>query len=176
MLKPFIKLIQALSSNNEPGLIAHAFSLGMLLGFMPKDNLFWYILFVLIFFMRIQRTAFSLSIVLGALLTTFLDPVFDDIGFWILTQESLVSGFQWLLNVPGFAFTKFNNTIVMGSFAFGVSVYIPLYVLARLFTMFWRKVLGRTLANLKIVKAIEKIPLIKKIASIAGSASGVAGK
>lgn len=176
MLKPLVKLIQSLSSNNEPGLIAHAFSLGMLLGFMPKDNLFWYVLFVLIFFMRIQRTAFSLSIVLGALLTGLLDPVFDDVGFLILTQESLKPAFASLLNIPFVAFTKFNNTIVMGSFVCGLAAYIPLYIIARLFIVLWRNVIGRSIAQLKVVKAIGKLPLVKKIAAAVGNSSGISGK
>lgn len=176
MLKPLVKLIQALSSNNEPGLIAHAFSLGMLLGFMPKDNLFWYILFVLIFFMRIQRTFFSLSIILGASLTVFLDPIFDDVGFFILTQESFASTFTYLLSIPFVAFTEFNNTIVMGSFICGIVAYIPFYFIARLLILFWRKVIGRSVAQLKIVKTIGKIPLVKKIASVVGKASDISGK
>ncbi|HAK68458.1 MAG TPA: TIGR03546 family protein, partial [Treponema sp.] len=49
MLKAFVKLIKALSSNTAPGEIAHAFAWGVILGFMPKDNALWYILFIFIF-------------------------------------------------------------------------------------------------------------------------------
>ena len=139
MLKAIAKLLGAISSNTRPGAIAHAVSCGVLLGFMPKDNLLWYILFIFILFMNIQRGAYALSILLGAALTVFLDPLFDSVGYSILTVESVKPYYASLLDIPFVAFTKFNNTVVMGSFVCGVAAYIPLYVLARLFVWAWRK-------------------------------------
>jgi len=44
-----------------------------------------------------------------------LDPAFDAIGFWVLNLPSLQSLFTSLFNMPIVPFTRFNNTIVMGS-------------------------------------------------------------
>ena len=49
MLKFIVKLLKALNSNSHPGEIAHAVCLGMLLGFLPKDNIFWFIIQFLFF-------------------------------------------------------------------------------------------------------------------------------
>ena len=43
MLKVIVKFLKALNSNSHPGEIAHAVCLGMLLGFLPKNNIFWFI-------------------------------------------------------------------------------------------------------------------------------------
>lgn len=168
MLKAIAKLLGAISSNTRPGAIAHAVSCGVLLGFMPKDNLLWYILFIFILFMNIQRGAYALSILLGASLTVFLDPLFDSVGYSILTVESVKPYYASLLDIPFVAFTKFNNTVVMGSFVCGVAAYIPLYVLARLFVWAWRKYLAEKVRKLKIAAVLKNIPLVEKIAGMIG--------
>ena len=168
MLKAIAKLLGAISSNTRPGAIAHAVSCGVLLGFMPKDNLLWYILFIFILFMNIQRGAYALSILLGAAFTVFLDPLFDSVGYSILTVESMKPYYASLLDIPLVAFTKFNNTVVMGSFVCGVAAYIPLYVLARLFVWAWRKYLAEKVRKLKIAAVLKNIPLVEKIAGMMG--------
>ena len=168
MLKAIAKLLGAISSNTRPGAIAHAVSCGVLLGFMPKDNLLWYILFIFILFMNIQRGAYALSILLGAAVTVFLDPLFDSVGYSILTVESVKPYYASLLDIPFVAFTKFNNTVVMGSFVCGVAAYIPLYVLARLFVWAWRKYLAEKVRKLKIAAVLKNIPLVEKIAGMMG--------
>ena len=168
MLKAIAKLLGAISSNTRPGAIAHAVSCGVLLGFMPKDNLLWYILFIFILFMNIQRGAYALSILLGAAFTVFLDPLFDSVGYSILTVESIKPYYASLLDIPFVAFTKFNNTVVMGSFVCGVAAYIPLYVLARLFVWAWRKYLAEKVRKLKIAAVLKNIPLVEKIAGMMG--------
>ena len=65
-------------------------------------------------------------------------------------------------------FTKFNNTVVMGSFLCGRVLYIPLYAFARLLVFVWRKYAADFIRNSKIFKVINKLPLISKIASMAG--------
>lgn len=168
MLKAISKLLGAISSNTRPGAIAHAVSCGVLLGFMPKDNLLWYILFVFILFMNIQRGAYALSILLGAALTVFMDPLFDSVGYSILTVESLKPYYASLLDIPFVAFTKFNNTVVMGSFVCGIAAYIPLYVLARLFVWAWRKYLAEKVRKLKVAAVLKNIPLVEKIVGMMG--------
>ena len=82
-------------------------------------------------------------------------------------QESLEPFFVRLLNIPFVAFTKINNTIVMGSLACGIVAYIPLYVIARVFIHFWRKYAAEKVRELKIVKLLKHIPLIEKNAEFA---------
>lgn len=167
MIKPVARLIQALSSNSDPGAIAHAFACGILLGFMPKNNLLWYVLFVFILFLRIQRATYSISVIIGALFAPLLDPIFDAVGVWILTRESLVPFFAGLLDIPFVSFTRFNNSIVMGSLCCSLIVYFPLYALSRLWTHLWRTYIASRVRKLKVVQIMEKIPLVEKIRDIA---------
>src|SRR5574344_688791 len=167
MIKPVVNLVKALSTNTKPGEIAHAFACGILLGFMPKNNLLWSILFVFILFMRIQRSALTLSLILGVLIAPALDNCFNAVGWWVLTQEGAIPTYRRLLDIPFVAFTKFNNTVVMGSLVCGLIAYIPLYWLCRGFTRLWRKYVAGFMGRTKVIKAIKKLPLIEKIADIA---------
>ncbi|HZK20154.1 MAG TPA: TIGR03546 family protein, partial [Treponemataceae bacterium] len=128
LIKYIIKLFKSLNSNGHPGEIAHACALGMLLGIMPKNNALWWIIFIFTLFMRINKGSYFIFIIIASLLTPFLDSFFDSFGYLILTLPQLYGLFSNLLDIPFVGFLKFNNTIVMGSFACGVLVYIPMYI------------------------------------------------
>ncbi len=168
MLGKIVKLFKAFNANVNPGEIAHAFSCGLLLGFLPKSNLLWYLIFVFFLFVRINKPMYLLMTLLGSALAVGLDPLFDIIGYQILTIGSLQNFYASLLEIPFVAFTKFNNTIVMGSLAFGIVLYVPFYFLGRLIVFAWRKWLTPVLNNSRVFKAIYKLPLIEKIVSLAG--------
>ena len=46
MLKWISGFFRELNANSNPAEIAHALALGVLLGFMPKTNALWYMIFV----------------------------------------------------------------------------------------------------------------------------------
>ena len=167
MLKFIVKLLKALNSNSHPGEIAHAVCLGMLLGFLPKNNIFWFIITVFVLFMRINKGALALSTLGFSLLAPLFDPIFDQVGYWFLTQPKLEPAFAWLLDIPFVGFTKFNNTIASGSLLCGLVLYIPLYVIARLLIWLMRNKIVPVLRKTKFVVVLSKIPLVKKVAALA---------
>lgn len=163
MLKRFLKFFKTLNSNSHPGEIAHAVCLGMLMGFLPKDNVTWYILTVFFLFVRINKGAFFIYTLIFSFLAQFLDPLFDKIGYFILTIDKLEPIYATLLEIPFISFTKFNNTIVMGSLLSGIVLYIPVYFISRLFLKLWRNKFAPAIRKSKIISYISKIKLIKKI-------------
>lgn len=163
MLKKFLKFFKALNSNSHPGEIAHAVSIGLIMGFLPKDNVTWYILTVFFLFIRINKGAFVIFTLLFSLLAQYLDPLFDKIGYAILTYDKFEPFFAKLLDIPFVSFTKFNNTIVMGSLISGIILYIPAYFLTRGFMRLWRTVLSPLVRKSKIILFLSKIKFVKKI-------------
>ncbi len=166
MLKKLINLVKALNSNANPNQIAFAATCGFLLGFMPKNNALWYVLFLLFCFIRINKNTFFLITVLCSLITPFLDPAFHTIGIRVLEFGPLIPAYRILMTVPFMPLTKFNNTIVMGSFLTGVIVYIPVFFLFRVLVVTYRKHLRDKIIQSKLMKAFYKSSLIKKIADI----------
>ncbi len=168
MLKKLIKLLQAFNGNVNPAEIAHAFACGAILGLMPKNNLLWYLVMVFILFIRINKPAYLVMILIGSAVSPAFDGLFDRIGYAFLTIPSLAPVFGTLLDIPFVAFTKFNNTVVMGSFLCGLALYIPLYFAGRALVAVWRKHAADFIRNSKIAKVINKLPLLSKIVSMAG--------
>lgn len=163
MLKYIIKLLKALNSNRHPGEIAHAVCCGLMLGFMPKTNLTWYIITFLFLFLRINKGTLTLLTLAFSFLAPVLDPLFDKVGYLIITWEPVASFLTTALEYPGVNFLKWNNTIVMGSFACSLALYIPVYWLARLFIFLWRKYLVPALRKTKAVQLLSKAKLVVKI-------------
>ena len=127
MIGYIVKLFRALNSNSKPSEIANALCLGLILGFMLKNNLLWYVLFVLFLFVRINKGAYVIAMALGALTSPLLDPIFNRVGYAVLTFAPLEPIFSRLLDVPFVGFTRFNNTIVCGSLVCGIICYCLLY-------------------------------------------------
>lgn len=166
MVRYIVKFLKAINTNVNPGEIAHGAACGVLLGLMPKNNLFWYIIFFILLFIRINKAVYLIIIPVASFFTPFLDPTFDSIGFSVLTNEKLYDIYNYLLNIPFVAFTKFNNTIVMGSFISGLVLYLPAYLIARLIVYLWRKRGANALRKSKLMIAVNKIPLVSKISEL----------
>lgn len=165
MLAYLINFLKALNSNCKPSQIANSFCIGLILGFMPKDNLLWYMLLVFFAFVRINKCGYFIMILVGSLVAYLLDPVFDTIGYAVLTFGPLENFYAWALDVPFVGFTKFNNTIVAGSLAFGLMAYVPFFVLMMIAVKNWRTHIAPAFNDSKVLKTLYNIPVIGKIAS-----------
>lgn len=163
MLNYIVNFIKSLNSNSKPSQIANSFCIGMILGFMPKNNVLWYLLFIFFAFVRINKAGYYIMLAIVSLFAFLLDPLFDMIGYWLLNLEFLRPVFAFLLDVPFVGFTKFNNTIVMGSFLFSLLIYIPFYVLFFFGVKLWRKKIAPKFNDSKILKALYKIPVVGKL-------------
>ena len=161
MISYIVKLLKALNTNSHPGEIAHAVSIGVLLGFMPTDNA---LLFVFLLFVRVHKGALLLTTLAASLLAGLFDALFDAIGYAVLTFSPLEPVYAALLDIPFVAFTKFNNTIVAGSLIFSLILYIPVYILIRVLTKSWRTYLAPALIRSKFMQAFYQTPFIAKIA------------
>ncbi len=163
MLKKLIKLLKFLNSNSKASQIANSFCIGMILGLLPKNNLLWYVVLVFFMFVRIHKACYGIMILLGALIAPSLDPFFDKIGYMILTYGPLENTFADLLEIPFVGFTRFNNTIVMGSLVCGLLAYIPVFFLVEGLIMLWRRYVSPVFLKSKVMTAFYKVPLVQKI-------------
>ena len=150
MIGYIVKLFRALNSNSKPSEIANALCLGLILGFMLKNNLLWYVLFVLFLFVRINKGTYVIAMALGALTSPLLDPIFNRVGYAVLMFAPLEPIFSRLLDVPFVGFTRFNNTIVCGSLVCGIICYVPLFFLAIVSIKRWRTVAAGAIKKSKI--------------------------
>ena len=165
MLNYIVKITRALNANSKPEQIANAFCIGLMLGFMPKNNLLWYLLFVFFLFVRFNKSGYFIMLIIGSLIAPLCDGIFDTVGYAALTFKPLENFYSTLLDIPFVGFTRFNNSIVCGSLICGLIIYIPLFILTLFGIKAWRKYIAPRFNNSKIFKLFYQIPLVGKIAS-----------
>lgn len=163
MLDYIVKLLKAFNANVKPSQIASSFCIGLLLGFMPKSNLLWYILMVFFAFVRINKPGYFIMMIVGSIFASYLDPLFDYVGYAVLTFEPLQDFYANLLDIPFVGFTKFNNTIVCGSLVCGLIAYVPLFFIMIGIVKLWRKFIAPKFNDSKILKTLYKIPLLQSL-------------
>ncbi len=115
LLKQLFELVKLLHSENETTPVAWGISLGFVLGMTPAFSLQSVLVFFLLFIFRIQIGAAFLAAFFFKFLAFFLDPVFHSVGAAVLTLDSLEPLFTTLYNMPVVPWTRFYNSIVMGS-------------------------------------------------------------
>lgn len=115
LLKQIFQLIKLLHSESETSPMAWGISLGFVLGMTPAFSLQSVLVFFLLFIFRIQIGAAFLAAFFFKFIAFFLDPVFHSVGAAVLTMDSLEPLFTALYNMPIVPWTRFYNSIVMGS-------------------------------------------------------------
>lgn len=167
------KLIKALRSGDSPGQIAAGFCVGVIIGIMPGLTLQGIILFLLLIFVNINFAAGILGMILANLLAYLLDGLFHDIGFFILTGVPFLKGvWEFLYNLPIAPMSRFNNTVVLGSFVTGLVLFTPLYWAVVKFVMLYRTKLEDRIKRMKIVKIISGSKIVRfyqKIRDLGGN-------
>ena len=175
MITMVAKLLAALNANARPGEIAAAAAFGLMLALIPGGNLLWVGLFVLIFFLKIHLATALLVMALARLGVPFADPLIGWVGLKILTIEGLHSIFTGMANAPVLPYTNFNNSLVLGGLLTGIAAWIPVFLLFSFLVRLYRNLLWPKLANSRLVKAFQRLPLVKKIGKAVGKVSRIPG-
>ncbi len=115
LLKQLFGLIKLLNSDKGTNQLAAGVVCGLILGLTPSLSLQSLLVFIALFFFRIQMGAAFASAVFFAIPAYLFDPVFHRVGTWVLERPEFRPLFTQLYNLPIVPFTRFNNTIVMGS-------------------------------------------------------------
>ena len=152
-LKLLKQIIVIFQTDISPNQVAWGFALGAILGLVP--NMFMkLVLFIVIMMFRVNVSAAFLAWAVYEILSFALDPLFDIIGYQVLTIGSLNAFYTWLYNLPVVPFTKFNNTVVMGSLVVGIILIIPNMIIAKKLLVYYRTHLRDKVSKWKIVKIL----------------------
>jgi len=156
------KFIKAFRSGESPGQIAAGFSIGFLIGMMPFMTLQGIVLFILLILLNVNMAAGTLAIFLASLFAFMLDPIFHDIGYFILTGIPGLQGlWETLYNSPFGPLTRFNNTVVMGSFLVGLIFVLPVFFGMKKLVVVYRDKLEARMNQWKIVQAFKGSKLVQ---------------
>ncbi len=161
-LKFISKFIKVLRAGESPGLISAGFTMGFVVGLTPFWTLQNILILVIAILTKVNLSAAFFSIFLFSFVAYLFDPLFHNLGYFMLAQLEVLNGL-WtaLYNMPVAPFTRFYNTIVAGSLLTALILAFPVYVLGKKGIVSYRKKLGPKVENSKFIKAIKGSGLYK---------------
>jgi uncharacterized protein (TIGR03546 family) len=154
-LKIISKIIRILNAEATPKQIAGGVMLGMIIGVTPTFSLHNIVVVFLILVIKVNLTAAILSMFAFDLIAYGLDPFSDWIGYGILTSTALRPVWIEAYNAAIIPFTRFNNTIVMGSFVISLILLYPIFRLTKYGVERYRSDLASTFQRWRIVRAVK---------------------
>jgi uncharacterized protein (TIGR03546 family) len=155
-------LIKILRAGQSPWQVAGGFALGTILGLSPMLTLQGVVVWLVILVLNVNLTAALLGITLCTFIAWLLDPLFHWLGYQILVNIDMLQGF-WttLYNAPVAPLTRFNNTVVMGSFVFALAAFIPITWGMRRLLLAYRARLGSKVERWKVYQVLQRSALVR---------------
>lgn len=131
LYKSFKMLIAAIRGSDSPNQVAFGVALGMMIGLLPKDSLLAYFFGLFVFATSVNLLATSLSAFCFMWIAALCDPLSHQLGHFVLTYPSLQTTWLWLYEQPIVPWTRFNNTVVMGSLLVGLCCMYPVFLVSK---------------------------------------------
>jgi uncharacterized protein (TIGR03546 family) len=162
MVNYIFKLIKVLHSDTHPGQISLGFALGMIPGLTPVSSPHNLLVLLALLFLRANFSAALLSWAVFSILAYGLDPLFNRLGLFLLTGIDSLQGF-WtsLYNAPLVPYTRFNNSVVLGSLVFSILAVSPVYRAGCLMVVKYRETLLERFNRWRVVQIIKASSLYK---------------
>ena len=165
-LRPIRFLAQCFTQADSPRQMALGFALGILVGLVPKGNLTAVALMTLVGLLRVNLAAATLAAFAFSWAAVLTDPLAHRIGTWLLHADPLVPIWTGLYNLPVVPWTRFNNTVVLGSVVVGLLLLVPTYLVTEpLFERYMPR-LSETLMRYRVVRALSRVELAGKLGGI----------
>jgi uncharacterized protein (TIGR03546 family) len=156
LLKLVRSLIKTLHSDGSPAQLAFGVALGAALGLTPIMNAHNLLVLLLLAVLNVSFAAGMFAWALFVPVGFLLDPLFDRLGRWLLIDvASLRPVWGAIDNVPGLALTNFNNTVVLGSVAGWLLLFVPIFLAARYGVIRYRATIGAKVVNSRFYKTLK---------------------
>ena len=161
-LKLIRDILKIFRDGESPKQVALGFALGAIVGLSPSLNLQGLIVWLLILMLNVNLGAAVLGFTIFGLIAFIFDPLFHQFGYILLTKlEFLKGAYTYLYNAPVAPLSKFNNTVVIGSFVSALILFAPLYFGMKLFVVQYHKQIGEKVHKWKIYQVINKSAMVR---------------
>ena len=153
IIKQIISLIRLLHSENGTHQIVWGITLGCFLGFAPLISIQALFVLLILLVFNIQFGAAFISAFAFKFIAYLFDPVADQFGQFLLEHPDLKNIWTTLYNTPLVPFTRFNNSIVMGSLIVSLILSPIIYILSFYLIKKYREVIVKKVSESKTWKA-----------------------
>jgi uncharacterized protein (TIGR03546 family) len=159
LVRDFFKVLR---DGQTPRQIAGGFALGSILGLSPMLTLQGALVWLILLVLDINLSAALVSLTIFSLVAYLFDPVFHWIGFQLLVNvDFLKPAWTWMYNAPIAPLTRFNNTVVMGSFVAALVVLLPVFLGIKHFVLAYRTHIHARVEKWKIFQIINRSVLVQ---------------
>jgi uncharacterized protein (TIGR03546 family) len=155
ILKQLFAFIKLLNSDTGNVSLAAGMTCGFILGMTPFISLHCLLVFLILFFFRIQIGAALVTAFFFKFVAFLLDPIFHAVGSRVLELAALRGLFTTLYNMPIVPYTRFNNSIVMGSAVVTFTLSPLVFLASQYFIVKYRELVVARFKNTRLWKAIE---------------------
>ena len=155
LLKQIFSLIKLLNSETGTNQIAAGVAAGWVLGMTPAFSLQTILILMLCLTFRIQLGAMFLSAFFFSFIAYLLDSIFHQVGLSVLNMPHFAETWTALYNMPIIPWTRFNNTIVMGSGIVAFVLFPVVFLLAKFLIKKYRQKIVARFQQTKFFKALK---------------------
>ena len=168
-LKLVANFIKILREGQTPAQVAGGFALGSILGLSPMLTLQGLIVWLVIFVLDVNLSAATLSLLIFSLFAFIFDPLFHHLGYYLLVDiDGLKGVWTALYNAPIAPLTRFNNTVVIGSFVSALIFFPLVYFGMKKFVVAYRTTVGARIEKMKIYQVISNSWIVQTYQRIRG--------
>ncbi|MEK7858745.1 MAG: TIGR03546 family protein [Elusimicrobiota bacterium] len=153
-------LLLSLQGDEDPRHVAAGFALGAAWGLVPKGNLFSVLFILFFFFFRVDKGMAMLSALFFTAVGYLLDAPAHAIGSSLLHAGALAPLWTWLYGLPIVPWTRFNNTVVLGSLVLGLLFFTPLYFGFQSVLLYYRANYKEQVSRLPFMKAMMGLRIV----------------
>ncbi|HEX4926024.1 MAG TPA: TIGR03546 family protein [Bdellovibrionales bacterium] len=155
LLKQLFAFFKLLNSDTGTNQLAAGIACGLILGFSPVLSLQTLLVFVLLFFFRIQIGAAFLAAFFFKFVAFIIDPLAHQIGSAALQAPGLQGLWTQLYNMPIVPYTRFNNSIVMGSGILAIALTPVVFFVSKILIVKYRKTVVERFKQTKLWKLVQ---------------------
>jgi uncharacterized protein (TIGR03546 family) len=127
------RVCRALLASDAPGQLAAGFTIGMIIGLVPKGNLIALSLCVLLFSIRCNKGLGLAAAIAFSFVGPWTDSFAHRLGLAALSLQPLEAVYASIFNLPLGPWLGLNNTVVVGSLLIGLYVAYPVFWFTRSF-------------------------------------------
>jgi uncharacterized protein (TIGR03546 family) len=162
MMQQIVSLIKLIHSDRDPRQISLGLAFGLIPGFTPLTSPHNLLVLLLLLFLRANISAALLSWGFFSIWAFALDPLFHRLGLFLLIDVgALVGLWTALYNAPLMPFTRFNNSVVLGSLIVSLILFYPVYSAGRLMIVKYRETFMEHFNRWKVIQVLKASSLYR---------------
>lgn len=130
--------------------LALGVAIGTLIGILPKDNLLFFALLVILILSGANLVTGAVSAFGSSLLSSNLQDLFHQVGQTVFGWEPIMAPLTKFLQLPYAAWTRLDNSIVLGALTIGLTIALPIYLISFVLFQKYREPLERLVTDSRI--------------------------